>query len=136
MLFNPFQVLRRLRPPFALGRPLRAPTLPLVLALHAIRSYARHDNSFRRSRRSASGQSGSRAAVDGKWRLVLATPLGRRNSILSLKAAGSALTGRQSADGNSAEIFDGMINGNEVAWKVSITVPMPLTIQFEGTVRG
>jgi len=75
-------------------------------------------------------------AVDGNWNLVLTTPMGERNATLSLKAAGDTLTGIQGADGNSAEIFDGTISGNDVAWKVSITTPMPLTLEFKGTVAG
>ena len=75
-------------------------------------------------------------AVDGNWNLTMTTPMGERNATLSLKAAGGTLTGTQGADGNSAEIFDGTINGNDVAWKLSITNPMPLTLEFKGTVAG
>jgi hypothetical protein len=39
-------------------------------------------------------------------------------------------------DGSSADIFDGTVNGNEVFWKVSITDPMPMTLEFAGTVDG
>jgi hypothetical protein len=75
-------------------------------------------------------------AVDGNWNLVMSTPMGDRNATLSLKSAGTALTGTQGADGNSAEIFDGTVNGEEIAWKVSITNPMPLTLAFTGRVSG
>jgi len=75
-------------------------------------------------------------AVDGNWNLVMTTPMGERNATLSLKSAGSTLTGTQGADGNSTEIFDGTVEGDDVAWKVSITNPMPLTLEFIGTVAG
>ena len=75
-------------------------------------------------------------AVDGNWNLTMTTPMGDRNATLSLKSAGGTLTGTQSADGNSTEIFDGSVSGNDVAWKVSITNPMPLTLEFKGTVAG
>ena len=75
-------------------------------------------------------------AVDGNWNLTMTTPMGERNATLSLKSAGSALTGTQGADGNSAEIFDGTVNGDDVGWKVSITNPMPLTLEFTGKVAG
>lgn len=75
-------------------------------------------------------------AVDGSWNLTMTTPMGERNATLSLKAAGATLTGTQGADGNSAEIFDGTVNGDDVAWKVSITNPMPLTLAFSGKVSG
>jgi hypothetical protein len=32
--------------------------------------------------------------------------------------------------------FDGAVNGDQVSWKVSITDPMPMTLEFTGTVKG
>ena len=75
-------------------------------------------------------------AVDGNWNLVMTTPMGDRNATLSLKSAGGTLTGTQSADSNSTEIFDGTVSGDDVAWKVSITDPMPLTLEFTGKIAG
>ena len=75
-------------------------------------------------------------AVDGNWNITMTTPMGERNAALMLKSAGGTLTGTQSADGNSGEIFDGTVNGDDVAWKISITNPMPLTLAFTGKVAG
>ena len=75
-------------------------------------------------------------AVDGTWNLTMSTPMGERNATLSLKSSGGTLTGTQGADGNSTEIFDGTVNGDDVTWKVSITNPMPLTLDFTGKVAG
>ena len=75
-------------------------------------------------------------AVDGNWNLTMTTPMGERKATLSLTASGGTLTGTQGAEGNSTEIFDGTVNGDSVAWKVSITNPMPLTLDFSGTVSG
>jgi hypothetical protein len=66
----------------------------------------------------------------------MSTPMGERNATLTLKNSGGTLTGTQGADGNSTEIFDGTADGYDVAWKVSITNPMPLTLAFSGTVSG
>ena len=74
--------------------------------------------------------------ADGNWNLVVETPMGERRATLSLKADGGMLTGSQMADGNTAEIFDGILNGNQLSWKVSISDPMPLTLEFNGTVDG
>ena len=73
-------------------------------------------------------------AVDGNWNLTMSTPMGDRQATLSLKSAGSTLTGTQGAEGNTAEIFEGTVDGNDVTWKVSITDPMPLTLAFTGKV--
>ena len=75
-------------------------------------------------------------AIDGNWNLVMTTPIGDRTATLSLKSSGSTLTGMQGTDGNSAEIFDGTVNSGDVAWKVSITDPMPLTLEFTGKIAG
>ena len=74
--------------------------------------------------------------ADGNWNLVVSTPMGERLGSLSLKTEGTTLQGSQAADGNSTEIFDGTVNGNEISWKVLITDPMPMTLEFTGTVEG
>jgi len=75
-------------------------------------------------------------AVDGNWNLVMTTPMGERKAALSLQSSGDTLTGTQGAEGNSTEIFDGTSSGDDVTWKVSITNPMPLTLEFSGKVAG
>ena len=75
-------------------------------------------------------------AVDGSWNLSMQTPMGERKATLVASAQGGKLTGKQSGDGASTEIFDGSVNGNDVSWKISITNPMPLTLTFSGTVDG
>jgi len=75
-------------------------------------------------------------AVDGNWNITMSTPMGDRDATLSLKSSGDTLTGTQAAEGNSTEIFDGTVKGDAVSWKVSITNPMPLTLEFTGKVSG
>ncbi len=75
-------------------------------------------------------------SVDGNWKITMSTPMGERDATLVLASSGNTLSGTQSADGNSGEIFDGTVNGNDVAWKISITNPMPLTLDFSGKVDG
>src|ERR1700755_1619893 len=77
-----------------------------------------------------------RMAADVSWNIGMSTPMGERNATLNLKSSGGTLTGTQGADGNSAEIFDGTVSGDDVTWKVSITNPMPLTLNFTGKVSG
>ena len=75
-------------------------------------------------------------AADGTWNLTMQTPMGERRSTLTLSTAGGTLTGKQEAEGNTTDIAEGTVNGNELSWKVSITNPMPLTLTFNGTVDG
>jgi hypothetical protein len=82
----------------------------------------RRASPYRRAKRPILGQPRAQVAtVDGDWKLVMATPVGERNSTLSLKIAGGLLTGTQRADGNTAKIFDGTVSGNDVTWKVSFS---------------
>jgi hypothetical protein len=74
--------------------------------------------------------------VDGNWKITMSTPMGERHADLTLKADGGTLTGTQSADGDTGEIFEGTVNGDDVAWKLSIVNPMPLTLSYTGTVSG
>ena len=75
-------------------------------------------------------------AVDGTWNITMQTPMGERTSTADLTSAGGSLTGTQGSEGQSTDIFDGIVNGNDVAWKIKITNPMPLTLEFTGTVDG
>ena len=75
-------------------------------------------------------------AVDGNWNLTMSTPMGERKATLSLKSSGGTLTGTQGAEGNSTEIFDGTVSGDDVTWNISITNPMPLTLNFTGKVSA
>ena len=61
---------------------------------------------------------------------------GRAQGDIGPEEFGGTLTGTQSAEGNSVEIFDGTATGDDLAWKVSITNPMPLTLEFTGKVSG
>ena len=75
-------------------------------------------------------------AVDGNWNITMSTPMGERNATLTLATAGGKLTGTQAAEGNSGEIFDGTVNGDDVAWKISITQPLALTLRLHRQGRG
>ena len=76
-------------------------------------------------------------AVDGTWKLTVNTPMGAQESTLVISASGASLTGTQSAgSGEGRPIDDGKVNGNNISWKASITKPMPMTLEFSGTVAG
>lgn len=75
-------------------------------------------------------------SVDGAWNITMPTPLGEEKSKLTLDADGSVLKGTMESNVGSAPIFDGTVAGDKVAWKVNITVPTPMTLDFSGTVDG
>jgi hypothetical protein len=73
--------------------------------------------------------------VDGTWKLTMKTPIGARPATVNLVSNGGTLTGTQSAEGQSGQIV-GTVSGSAVTWKVSIVNPMPMTVEFVGTVDG
>ena len=75
-------------------------------------------------------------SVDGNWNITMSTPMGERQATLSLSANGGTLTGKQAADGNSGDIYEGTTSGDDVSWKIDITDPMPLTLTYTGKVSG
>ena len=74
-------------------------------------------------------------AAEGTWNIVMNTPIGDRKAALSLKGSG-ALSGTLAAEGNSTAIFDGNENGNAIKFKAAVKNPMPLTLEFTGTMDG
>lgn len=74
-------------------------------------------------------------AAAGTWNIVMNTPIGERKATLTLQGSG-ALTGSLAAEGNSTQIADGHENGNALKFKASVKNPMPLTLEFSGTVDG
>jgi hypothetical protein len=75
-------------------------------------------------------------AVDGKWEIVINSPLGAQKANLDIATNGSVLTGTQRAAQGSGPLENGKVDGNNVSWSAKISSPMPLTLDFTGTVDG
>ncbi len=72
--------------------------------------------------------------VDGTWNVTTNTPMGAQKGTLTLVADGDKLTGTMSGAQGTTDIQSGAVNGNDVSWKIDITSPMPMTLEFSGTV--
>ena len=75
-------------------------------------------------------------AIDGTWEITINSPMGAQKARLELAASGGALTGTQHAQGSSQPVANGKVDGNAVSWSANITTPMPMTLEFTGTVDG
>lgn len=76
-------------------------------------------------------------AVDGSWKIAMETPLGTREAALALTSSGGgALTGTMSGDAGAVDIYDGKVNGDTISFKVDVTQPMTLTLEFSAAVAG
>ena len=75
-------------------------------------------------------------SVDGKWNIVMKTPMGDREAVLTLVQDGDALSGSTESDGNSTDIKDGKIEDGRAKFNVDLTQPMPLTLEFDVSADG
>ena len=65
-------------------------------------------------------------AVDGKWEIVINSPLGAQKAALDIATSGNTLTGTQTAQQGSGPLENGKVDGNN----------MKLTVQPEGSTRS
>ena len=75
-------------------------------------------------------------AVDGKWEIVINSPMGAQKAALDITTNGASLTGTQTAQQGSGPLENGKVDGNSVSWSAKITNPLPLILDFTGTVDG
>ena len=75
-------------------------------------------------------------AVDGTWNITVNSPMGAQKSTVTIKTSGNTLTGSAQSPQGSQELANGKVDGNNVSWQVSITTPMPMTLEFNGAVDG
>jgi len=78
----------------------------------------------------------SSMAVDGKWEIVINSPLGAQKAVLDMTTSGDSLTGTQTAQQGSGPLENGKVDGNNLSWSAKISSPLPLTLDFAGTVDG
>ena len=75
------------------------------------------------------------ADVDGTYDCTVKSPLGDQKMTLTVKSAGTSFTGSVSGAMGAMDV-NGTVNGDAIAWKQSMTVPMPMTLDCEATVHG
>lgn len=76
------------------------------------------------------------ADIDGSWDTVTRTPLGEQRATLTIRQEGSSLVGSYSGAMGSVDIEDGQVEGDTLRWKVSVTMPMPLTLDCTARIEG
>jgi len=70
-------------------------------------------------------------SFNGTWNIVMKTPMGDREGVLTLAQDGDALTGSMQSDGNALDVKEGSVADGRAKWKVDLTSPMPLTLEFD-----
>jgi hypothetical protein len=76
-------------------------------------------------------------SVNGSWRLVVDSPMGKQDILVQLKEDDGRLTGTLINKGNdmASEIFDGTVENRQLQWKVKLQ-KLKMTVSFTTTVDG
>lgn len=75
-------------------------------------------------------------SATGTWTTTISSPLGALDVTFELKEANGLLTGTTSGFDQTAQIEDGTIDNQKLQWKAPLSKPMPMTLQFSGTLDG
>ena len=75
-------------------------------------------------------------SVDGDWKVTMNSPMGAQQATLTLAADGGNLSGKIVGPQGTQEFSGGTVDGSSVAWKISLTQPMPMELEFSGDVDG
>ncbi|HJN91367.1 MAG TPA: hypothetical protein QGF05_01420 [Dehalococcoidia bacterium] len=72
-------------------------------------------------------------AVAGSWEITINSPMGPRVAKLELAEDGATITGAQTGEQGSVDLYDGAADGDSVSWKTDINGAMgEMTLSFTG----
>ena len=74
--------------------------------------------------------------ADGTWNMTMKTPMGEQAGTLTLSTDGGTLTGTMGGPQGTMDLENGTVDGDNLAWTVNMTSPMPITIEATATVDG
>lgn len=75
-------------------------------------------------------------SVAGSYNCVTHTPMGDQTSTFTVNVDGDSFTGTNSGQMGSMQVENGKVNGNTLTWQMTMTVPMPMTLDCTATVQG
>jgi aerobic carbon-monoxide dehydrogenase large subunit len=75
------------------------------------------------------------AAIDGDWKMVLATPMGPQEMRGHFATDGQSLTGYLSSP-EGQQAFTGTVEGNRLKFDLKVVKPMKITLKYDIAVEG
>jgi hypothetical protein len=76
------------------------------------------------------------ANVDGDWDIVMRTPMGDQQAVLTVRSDGDSFSGSMSSPLGSMEIPSGKVEGDTLRWKMEVKAPFPMKLDCDATVTG
>lgn len=86
--------------------------------------------------KTAGPTSAAGASCDGEWAVVMQTPMGVQEITLTLSSVAGELTGKADTPFGVQEFGGGVVKGDNIAWEIDVTTPMPMTLTFKATIIG
>jgi hypothetical protein len=79
---------------------------------------------------------GGPMSIDGKWQLVIDSPIGKQHLALDLKESGGDLSGAliNESKNVTTDIFDGRVEGDLLQWKAKLR-QLNITVSFSTTIQ-
>ena len=77
-------------------------------------------------------------SVDGTWNVALQSPAGPQQMVFELQEADGGLSGtmKNATAVDVSQLSEGTVDGDDLAFKVQLAQPMPVTLEFTATVSG
>ncbi|MFC4294533.1 hypothetical protein ACFO0A_05605 [Novosphingobium tardum] len=75
-------------------------------------------------------------SVAGTYDCVTKTPMGDQKSKFTINVDGDSFTGQNAGAMGSMDVVDGKVDGNNITWKMNMTVPMPMTLECDAVIDG
>lgn len=75
-------------------------------------------------------------SADGDWKVTMNSPMGSQEATLTLQSDGGSLSGKIAGPQGTQEFDGGSVDGDNLSWKISMTQPMPMELEFDAIVDG
>lgn len=73
-------------------------------------------------------------SADGSWSITINSPMGAQQATLTLSTEGDSLSGNMAGAQGTQEFSGGTVDGDNLAWVVEMTQPMPMKLEISATV--
>lgn len=73
---------------------------------------------------------------EGKWDIVITTPIGQQKVRLAIRDADGRLAGAATQGDETVPFQNVIVDGERLRWTQDVAKPFPLSIKFDVTVRG
>jgi hypothetical protein len=77
-------------------------------------------------------------SVDGTWNVALQSPAGPQEMVFELQESNGALSGtmKNATAADVSQLSDGTVDGDDLAFKVELAQPMPVTLEFTAKISN